>query len=51
MINMGIQIQNRMSYMMLGVQDPVGFNGMWVWMNPMPLAPTQASIEIQILHL
>ena len=40
-INTDIQIENRMSYLMLGVQ---------VQMNLTPLASTQALIEIQILH-
>ena len=53
---MDIQIKNRMSYLMLGdaglsEPDPAGFNEVWVQMNLTPLAPTQALIEIQILHL
>ena len=55
-INTDIQIENGMSYLMLGVRvqmnpTPFGFNGVWVQTNPTPLAPTQASIEIEILHL
>ena len=55
-INTDIQIENRMSYLMLGdvgssEPDPAGFNEVQVQMNLTPLAPTQASIEIQILHL
>ena len=56
MINTDIQIQKWNKLFKVGgagssKPNPIGFNGMGIQMNLIPFASTQASLEVQILHL